>query len=38
MSGASRRHYQSWEYLAKPFRPAELIEAVSRAVYASARS
>jgi DNA-binding NtrC family response regulator len=30
MSGDSSRDYQSLEYLAKPFRPTELIETVNR--------
>jgi CheY-like chemotaxis protein len=30
MSGDTGRDYQSWEYLAKPFRPTELIETVNR--------
>ena len=38
MSGDSSRDYQSWEYLAKPFRPTELIETVNRVLSANTPS
>jgi two-component system cell cycle sensor histidine kinase/response regulator CckA len=34
MSGSARSDYQDLEWLAKPFRPTELIETVSRALHA----
>jgi len=37
MSGDTGRDYQSWDYLAKPFRPAELIETVDRVLSANAQ-
>jgi two-component system, cell cycle sensor histidine kinase and response regulator CckA len=38
MSGNSACDYRSLEYLAKPFRPTELIETVSRVLSANAHS
>ncbi len=38
MSGDSGGDYQSWEYLAKPFRPTELIETVNRVLSASTQN
>src|ERR1700733_7294199 len=38
MSGDSSRDYQSLEYLAKPFRPTELIETVNRVLCANTQN
>ncbi len=38
MSGNSSYNYQSLEYLAKPFRPTELIETVNRVLSANAQN
>ncbi|MGA2879196.1 MAG: response regulator [Bryobacteraceae bacterium] len=38
MSGHAECDYRDLEYIAKPFRPAGLIETVSRVLYAKAHS
>lgn len=38
MSGDARRDHQSWEYLAKPFRPAELVDMVKRVLSREGRT
>ena len=38
MSGSSGEDYAGWECMAKPFRPADLIETVSRVLHANAQS
>ena len=38
MSGDTAGDYHSWEYLAKPFRPTELIETVNRVLSAKTQN